>query len=284
MAISIRTLQDTPREEIIQVFNRAFADYRIKMRLNTDMLAQKMQVEQIHPGFSAGVFVQDRLVGLMLHAIDAVGEELWTYNGGTGVVPEWRGHHFSEQMYAYLLDYFRDNNVSHCWLEVMDTNTRALHVYQKLGFEVQRALECFSGVIHFPKLPALPLGLELAVVAPEDWEQFASCRDYLPTWQNSTRVILRAQPDFSAIGLYQDEKLLGYILGNAKTGRIAQFGIHPGHRRCGLGTLLFAYFSRLGNPRMSIINVDKSNLPTLAFLQKLGFQTYVNQVEMLKLL
>lgn len=280
MAISINTLENVDTEEIVQVFNRAFGDYRIKMRLNAELFQQKMKVEQIHPGFSAGVFFRERLVGFMLHAIDMEGHEIWAYNGGTGVVPEWRGHHFPEQMYGHLLGHFRDNNITYCLLEVMETNGRALHVYQKLGFEVLRRLDCFSGVVHFPKLPVLPEGVQILPVPPEDWELFAACRDFEPTWQNTTRVIARAYPDFSAIGLYKENQLLGYVLSNPDTGRIAQFGVLPGYRRQGLGTLLFAYLARLTTPRLSIINVDAGSPPTLAFLKKLGFNPYVSQVEM----
>lgn len=280
MAISIHTLENVDTEEIVQVFNRAFGDYRIKMRLSGKLFQQKMKVEQIHPAFSAGVFFRKRLVGFMLHAIDMEGHEIWAYNGGTGVVPEWRGHHFPEQMYAHLLVHFRENNISNCLLEVMDTNQRALHVYQKLGFEVLRHLECFSGVVHFPKLPVLPQGMHILPVPPEDWDLFASCRDFEPTWQNTTRVISRAYPAFSAIGLYQESQLLGFVLSNPDTGRIAQFGVLPAYRRQGFGTLLFAYLSRLTTPRLSIINVDAGSLATLSFLKKMGFRPYISQVEM----
>lgn len=284
MTINIQTLEGVPTAEIIQVFNRSFGDYRIKMRLNQELLQHKMQVEQIHLSFSAGVFVQDKLAGLMLHAIDAVGDEIWAYNGGTGVVPEWRGQGFSTRMYEYLFGLFRDNNISQCLLEVMETNESALHVYRKLGFELRRELDCLQGVVHFPKLPSLAPGLELIPVSPDAWDTFAACWDFQPTWQNTTRVIARAYPDFSAIGLYHEGTLAGYILSNPETGRIAQFGVHPRYRNKGYGTLLFAYLSKLTSPRLSVINVDKGDLATMAFLQKLGFRSYVAQLEMRKIM
>lgn len=284
MTISIRTLEGVPTEAIIQVFNRSFGDYRIKMRLNEDLFFHKMQVEQIRPSFSAGVFAQDKLVGLMLHAVDAVGDELWAYNGGTGVVPEWRGHGFSVRMYEYLFDWFRDNNISQCLLEVMETNESALHVYRKLGFELHRELDCLQGVVHFPRLPALEPGFRLAPVLPEDWDQFSTCWNFQPTWQNTTRVMARAYPDFSAIGLYRDDTLIGFVLSNPETGRIAQFGIRPGYRNKGYGTLLFAYLSKLTTPRFSVINVDKKDTASIAFLHKLGFRSYVSQLEMRRML
>jgi len=54
---------------------------------------------------------------------------------GMDIHPKWRGFGYSQLAYKILLDYlFRDLNFNVLYLEVLETNTRAIHVYEKLGF------------------------------------------------------------------------------------------------------------------------------------------------------
>jgi len=54
---------------------------------------------------------------------------------GMDIHPKFRGNGYSQVAYKLLIDYlFRDLNYNVLYLEVLETNTRAIHVYEKLGF------------------------------------------------------------------------------------------------------------------------------------------------------
>lgn len=54
---------------------------------------------------------------------------------GMDIHPDHRGQGYSAQLYEMILDYlFRALNMNVIYLEVLATNTRAIHIYKKLGF------------------------------------------------------------------------------------------------------------------------------------------------------
>ncbi len=78
-------------------------------------------------------------VGLVrIDRIDAVSRNCMI---GLDLVPEYRSKGLSTKVYAWLLDYlFRQLNMHMLYLEVLDANTRAQHVYERLGFHVDGRL------------------------------------------------------------------------------------------------------------------------------------------------
>ena len=60
---------------------------------------------------------------------------------GLDLVPDHRGKGLSGKVYAWLLDYlFNQLNMHMLYLEVLESNTRAQHVYERLGFHVDGRL------------------------------------------------------------------------------------------------------------------------------------------------
>lgn len=75
-------------------------------------------------------------------------------------------------------------------------------------------------------------------------------------------------------------QLLAYGIIIPGSGRIVQYGVHPGHRGRGLGRLLFFHLAQLGNPRLTLLNVSHEDEESQDFLYGLGFERYVGQYEM----
>ena len=60
---------------------------------------------------------------------------------GLDVVAKHRGKGLSAKVYAWLLDYlFHQLNMHMVYLEVLESNERAIHVYERLGFRVDGRL------------------------------------------------------------------------------------------------------------------------------------------------
>jgi RimJ/RimL family protein N-acetyltransferase len=60
---------------------------------------------------------------------------------GLDIVAEYRGKGLSAKIYSWLLDYlFLQLNMHMVYLEVLESNERAIHVYERLGFRVDGRL------------------------------------------------------------------------------------------------------------------------------------------------
>ena len=207
--MTISTLERTPLAEIVSVFNQSFADYRIKIQFTESSLKQKIARENISLQYSVGAFDQGKLVGFILNGYDYLDQQRAVYNAGTGVVPSYRGQQLTKQLYDYLLPVFKKGKIDRGLLEVLDSNSTAIHIYLKLGYRINRDLTCYEGVVHFDKLPNIDQGI-LKVLSLLDWGQVSKYWNTLPTWQNSVGAIQRTQDDYKMVGVLIKEHLAGY--------------------------------------------------------------------------
>ncbi len=84
----------------------------------------------VHSGEFLGLIRIDRIDGVNRNC--AVGLD---------IVPQHRGHGLSAKAYAWLLDYlFHQLNMHMVYLEVLASNERAIHVYERIGFQVDGRL------------------------------------------------------------------------------------------------------------------------------------------------
>ncbi len=277
--MQVVTLENTPIEIIIDAFNKAFADYQVKVKLTEQAFQQKIATENIDLRYSVGAFLHGQLAGFILHAYDEVEGVKVVYNGGTGVLPAYRGQGIAEQLYKFIIPLLKADGIQRCYLEVIDSNAKAIHVYIKSGFQVIRDLLCFKGVLYDPKLPEFS-NVEVIELDELNWDDLPRFWNGKPTWQNSLAAMRRANNHYRILGLFKNNKFVGYGMVNPKSGRIPQFGIHPEYRRQGLGRFLFSYMSRLGDASLSVINVDQSDQATTRFLNKIGMEPFVGQYEM----
>lgn len=277
--LSFSTLEHMSREQLILAFNRAFADYSVPVRLNMPGLSQKMTLENLKLSFSVGVFDGPKLVGLMLHGLGEWMGRTAAYNGGTGIWPEYRGQGLVGRMYEHLQPVLAHSGARSVILEVIDTNERAIHAYQRVGFRPARQLDCFKGTLNYPQ-PKSPPDITVHHHNRLPWEELPRFWAFLPTWQHSLDAARRGLDFLDYLSLTREGQLLAYGVLQRRTGRVIQFGVHPSWRSQGLGRLLFFHLSRLGNPLLTVLNVDHSDQATRAFLRKAGLERYLGQWEM----
>lgn len=277
--MTIKNLEKTSLEDIVQTFNEAFTGYFVTIHLTKDLLIHKMTQENIRLSHSVGAFDKDRLVGFILCGIDTRNGQKMAYNGGTGVIPEYRGKGLTPKMYEFLMKLYKKEGVQKALLEVIVENAAAIRSYEKVGFDKLRELDCFKGQINYTK-PELGIPITPRQILHPAWDDFSKFWNWQPTWPNTTEAIQRAGGTQKLLGLYHDEKLIAYGMINTQSGRIAQFGVKPDFRRRKIGKLLFYYLGKLGNPKLSIINIERQDQDTIRFLKDIGFSVYISQYEM----
>lgn len=277
--MKVQTLETFSIQDITNVFNQAFADYIIPIQLTQMNLLDKIKSENIFLDYSIGISVNDQLVAFILTGIDSKDNAMLSYNAGTGVIPEFRGNHFPEKMYNYLLPLLRKNNIHHHQLEVITQNTKAIQIYEKLGYHISKQVSCFKGKVSVPNSPSPFIYRRIDVIDESEVHPFWN---YQPTYQNTFSSINRNSELHQSIGAFFKGNCVGYIIFVTTTGRIKQFGVHPDFRQKGIAHHLF-YEVQKENPTndVSLLNIDNNDSETIAFLHKIGFQLTVEQFEMI---
>lgn len=276
MYMNFRSLHDVPVSTLAATFNRAFSDYVVPFHLTETQLQNKLISDGVRPDLSAGAFEQDELVGFILHGYDVVDGAPVAYNAGTGVIPEKRGQKLTARLYDFILPELKAQQIQSVQLEVISSNRIAFDTYRKIGFEVARELDCYKGTV-----TAQAQGrFEIRPLDTYDWPLLQSFWHWQPSWQNSITAVENVRTGNISLGAWAGSALAGYLIYNPVSNRIQQFAVHPGFRRQGVATQLFAHTAQLANKELVLINVDHSSAETAGFLRALGFQQYILQFEM----
>lgn len=273
MQFQFSTLENVLTAELIEVFNSVFAGYFVKIHMNEKDLADKIRLENIVLSKSAGAFFENKLIGFILLGI----ENKTAYNGGTGVLPGFRGNDLTRQMYDFILAGLKAEGVYSHRLEVITENLPALGTYEKIGFQINRTLVCFKG-----KIAAANLNQNLEIKFLDEIERklFSSFWNFQPSRQNSLSAVDRTKSQHKITGAFFRGKLVGYLI-YSPVGRIKQFAVKKEFRRLGTGQTLFEFArSELKNKEFVITNIDKSDVETVSFLNKIGLKPFLEQFEM----
>lgn len=269
MQLQLKTLENVNKAELIAVLNAAFANYFVKLELDEDQLDDKIALERIDLSMSVGAFASDKLVGFVLIGIE--GET--SYNGGTGVLPKFRGNGLTGGMYEVIMQKLRAASIKSQTLEVICENTAAIKAYQGIGFAKMRTLACFSGKA---EIATFNNTVELRQLDDIDDEVAAAFWSIRPSWQNSLAAVRKRPDNHDLIGAYLCGELVGYLVYSGQ--RVKQFAVAPQHRRCGVGHTLFSNFAGVD---ITVTNIDNSDNGTISFLENLGLKLYLEQYEMM---
>lgn len=275
--MQIKSLTGISIQTIAECLNMAFADYIIELYVSSAALSRKMLRENIQPEWSAGLFDGERLVGLILHGLGEKDGWKVLYNAGTGILPAYRGHGYTEKMYQFLLPMMEAESVRAVWLEVIDRNEKAIGLYEKLGFKKVRDLDCFGGRSSGKqKVPQWP-HIQIEEIREPIWEELATFFDYPPTWQNDLPALKLGRARGKTFAARQGQQYLGYLLYEENNSRLSAMAVHPLFRRQGIGKALLR---QLPAGQWSAINIDRRNEHAIGFLKNMGWRKTFGQWEM----
>ena len=275
--MNIRILHGIGSNKIINTFNESFSDYFIPFSFTEEQLIAKMKADKTDLDLSVGVFENERLIAFILHGLDTINGQKIAYNGGTGVIPEKRGSGLTKQMYRFGLSVLKKKEIDKIVLEVLSKNIQAIKSYEKCGFKATRELICFKGIFRPSKLNE---EVEIKTLQNYEWNSMESFWDIKPTWQNSKNTVSALRLDNCSFGAYIKDQLVGYVIYNPKSQRIQQIATNKNFRKEGIATTLIAELSKKYGNVFSIINVDKKAKSTILFFESVGFENYIEQLEM----
>ncbi|HEY8916492.1 MAG TPA: GNAT family N-acetyltransferase [Chitinophaga sp.] len=270
-------LQNITLPELCSVFNLAFSDYIIPFQLTVPLLEQKLQGENVRLSHCIGAFDGPTLAGFILHGADTWPNPALLYNGGTGVIPAYRGQHLVQRMYAHYRQQYKQEGVQRILLEVISTNTPAIKAYENSGFTKTRFFYCYKGQ---PFIKQVRKNITIRTAATPDWALLNTFTDQAPGWANSPASIQREGQHTLTWLAYEQNEIAGFISVFGSNKRIRQLGVHPQHRRKGIGSALLQHVIQVLQGPFSIINITDDNKGLQQFLLQAGFEVAVKQWEM----
>ncbi|MDA6070384.1 GNAT family N-acetyltransferase [Flavobacterium sp. AC] len=274
---TLQTLENTPIEKLLEVFNLSFSDYIVPFYLTKEQLEDKIKSDSIKLEFSVGAFQDNQLIAFILHGYELVDQLKIVYNAGTGVIPAKRGNKLTAKLYEYVLPILHQNNIDKLLLEVITKNECAIKTYKNIGFKIIRELNCYKGVINITNRKS---DFEIRKLEEYNWQKLQSFWDIKPSWQNSITSLEKLKNFNISLGIYDNEKLLGYTVFNPKLKRIHQLSVDKNYRGKGAGRQLLQYIATNYEKDVSATNIENASKETLSFMKDIGMNIFVKQYEM----
>ena len=265
-----------------KTFNKAFSDYMVPMYLSQGQFLQKIvQKTNISFKYSIGSYYNNKLVGFIFNSINYYEGKKTAYNGGTGVIADFRGNKLTEKMYDFLLPGLQANGVEQCVLEVISNNQPAIKVYENLGFKRTKYYHCMKLTEKSPYLVNTEnKAIKIAVADRPNWKKYIKFCDYNTCFLDSFPMLKKNKQNETILEAYSGDKLVGFLIFNRKMGRVEHIGVDHNNRGQGIGTLLIKKMIKLcrNNP-IYILNLNERYYDLLNFFLRLGFQNEIDQFE-----
>lgn len=275
----IRTLLPSDLDQMVLAFNEAFSDYFVPLYFTDAQFHRRFTKRlKIDYDLSAGAFDNEKLVGFIFTGTGFYKGKLTAYNGGTGVIPAYRGRGLGKKIYQYLLPMMKEQNIETCVLEVITENIAAIKTYESVGFAKNQLFKCF--ILSDKTTPAF-FDKQIKKAKNPDWEIFKGFADIAPSFMDSFDILPSIVEEENIIIYEVDGKIVAYAVYDSGSGRIFQLAVQKRFRLRGIGSELINYIhNNSATKTLSIMNLNAANKGFSMFLEMIGFKNQINQYEM----
>ncbi|MFS0824054.1 GNAT family N-acetyltransferase [Bacillus sp. 1P02SD] len=134
--ITIKRLSECTLEDAVVAWNKGFEGYYFDMTTTVDLFTRRMILEGLSPTLSVIAYEGERPVGLILNGIRSINGKKVSWNGGTGVDPEFRGKGVGKKLMEATLAIYETEGVEVATLEAVKANETAITLYEKVGYNI----------------------------------------------------------------------------------------------------------------------------------------------------
>jgi len=279
---SIRSLEKLSNKILFEAFQEAFKGYEIQLT-DTELL-KMLQRRGFAPELSFGVFSGDKLLAFTFNGTGTFNGLPTAYDTGTGTIEAYRGKGLAGRIFEYSIPHLKSAGISHYLLEVLQHNSKAVSLYQSLGFKVSREFNYYTrSTLRMPQAPLVSVPeVSIKPTGLDDKESMRSFWDHQPSWQNSFDAVERAPGDFLILGAYIHGNLVGYCIFEPGSGDITQIAVEKNHRRKGIGRLLLQHALETNRyDSVKAINYESNQDGINSLMESFGIALKGQQYEMI---
>ncbi|MBT3385596.1 MAG: GNAT family N-acetyltransferase [Prolixibacteraceae bacterium] len=281
--VEIKSLANISFDLIFLAFKEAFKDY--EMQLNKKELQVMLNRRGFNPELSFAAFENDKIISFTLNGTGIYNNIKTAYDTGTGTIKMYRGQGLAVKIFQHSIPFLKEMGISQYLLEVLQHNSKAVLLYKKLGFEIKREFNYYVQKTNNINLKIRNtdyfwqiknIGLTSKKVMTGFW-------DFIPSWQNSFDSISRRPDDFKIIGIFDENKLVGYSVFEPNSGDITQIAVDNNYRRKGIATTLLKEILKLNKHHsIKILNTAIDCNSINDFLKAHSISVSGKQFEMIK--
>lgn len=264
-------------EAFTAAFNRAYADYFTPIVMTASSFRVLVRHDDVNLDASVAAVEGEQIVGTGLLGL----RDRAAWIGGMGVIPEKRRQGIGRRMMDYLLTQARHHRATEVWLEVIEDNREALHLYRQLGFVTVRRLLVLQRHPHSQTPPDSPYTIRTWPAA-ELLRYFGPFHDHPNCWQRDLRSLQHRASMLRGWAALYGEELVGYALGwsHHSEVRLADLATHPAHDRAAIAQAILAHLHRLQPEALGLSYNVAEDDPVLPGYLASKYQTIQVQLEM----
>ncbi|MFC5447808.1 GNAT family N-acetyltransferase [Paenibacillus aestuarii] len=288
--LTYRKLSELSIEDCVTLWNQGFEHYFVTNQLTVSSFLTRTVNEHISLEDSFAAYADGVPIGIVANGLRTIDGKKVAWNGGTGIVPAYRGKGMGKLVMERNLELYRELGVELAMLEALSQNEPAIRLYKSVGYEIidqlailQKTeplasdnLQASEGIYTYKK--GLPNAL-----------QTLPFYRHTSAWQTHWSGIR----DGESLLVYSSGEVVGYALykrtldaeGRLSAITLYQCEVLPGRtdEEAILRAALLEVFYPLEAPcKRMTMNLRKSNAPLIAILEQLGFTTWVEQVHMVR--
>jgi len=143
--MKIKTVSQCTLEETLKAWNKGFEEYFVEIKMNEEMFLNRLVGEGLYPELSIVAFDHHNPVGIVLNGFRQIAGKKTSWNGGTGISPEYRGKGISRVLMEETIAIYERENVEIATLEAIKENKVAIALYEKYGYTITNQLLFLSG-------------------------------------------------------------------------------------------------------------------------------------------
>jgi GNAT superfamily N-acetyltransferase len=291
--LTIKRLTSCTFEEAVRLWNEGFADYFFPMSMTVDMYVRRMAGEGLSPEYSVVAYVNEQPTGFILNGIRHNKGKKIAWNGGTVVLPRFRGLGIARSMVQASLAIYQENGVEIATLEAISENNRAIQLYKSMGYKVADRLAMYrqdneSGeCVHYNETPT---SYRMTYGRPSDtaglpfYKHFVSWQTQWQSLRDGGEALLVSDSSGQTVGyaLYKrtaDESgnLLGITLYQCEADKnredreeIVVYTVNKLFSSCTLSC------------KQTAVNIASTNAPAARALERMGFTRNAEQAWMVR--
>lgn len=135
-SLTFGRLNECTFEEALLLRNRGFEQYFSNMTTTMEGLLRHLSFFAIRPDLSVVAYTEGKAIGFVFLAMKQIGGRLLAWNGGTGVLPEFRGRGVAKAMMRESERILEEQRTDMSVLEVITENEPAITAYRHAGFRI----------------------------------------------------------------------------------------------------------------------------------------------------
>ncbi len=279
--MEIKTVSQCTLNETLKAWNKGFEGYFVQIEMNEEVFLNRFVGEGLSPELSIVAFDQNNPVGIVLNGFRLMDGKKTSWNGGTGISPDYRGKGVSRVLMEATIAIYERENVEVATLEAIKENKVAIALYEKYGYTITNQLLFLSGEYE-AKVEKL-VEIHVETIRPEQLPHLSFYQEDIPwqcSWQSNKqgeakvfynknneaigyllyKTVWNQEGAIDSIVLYQLE-----LLGNGNVEHIPHFIASITKRKVKLAT----------------VNFLASN-PATSYLMENGLEVKTEQVQMKK--